>query len=205
MPLSSIVAFIAFILAIPLAIACWFSVIQSLRRARRGPGLDIQVIHDSPCDDRMVLELITEPGVRSARVERIILQRRFAARVLAQPPQGFRERHPAPPPSYDTFEPDLDQVINRRGVVDPRTIEAEKRRQHTDLVNSWADMCEAMVTWEGRLTVRRGCACRLVVPMRTDVAAMGRISVIYSYRVGLLRTMATTETVYRPRLVALHG
>lgn len=188
-------------LIIPLSIASCVHVIQALRRSAAGEPFTVTVAVSR--DDQAVLELIA--GSRSVRVERIILERDFAARVLAQPPRGFRERHPSPPPNYDAFVPDLGDLHQRHGVLDPRTIEAEKRRQHTELVNAWADMCEAAVAWEGRLTVRRGTALRLVLPMRTDVAAMGQISFIYSCRVGLIRTTATATTQYRPRLVALHG
>jgi hypothetical protein len=204
MHLSSIVIAMVFMLAVPLTIAWLFNVIQSLRRATSGEALAAQVLHDPAHENWMVLELVAGPGSRAVSVERIIVDREFAARVLAQPPRGFRERHPVPPPSYDAFEPDLTDM-RQPGVVDPRTIEAEKRRQHTDLLKSWADMCEATVTWEGRLTVRRGVPQRLLVPMRTDVAATGRITIIHSYRVGFTRTTSATTSHYRPRLVAVHG
>lgn len=203
--MPSIIAAMTLMIAIPLAVALVFHLVLALR----GPGVDSALVarfHHEPGGDGVVeLELIAAVAARRMRVERFILERPFAARVLAQPPNGFRERHPAPPPDYDVFTPHLDDDLATRGVVDPRTVEAEKRRQHTDLVRSWADMCESVVMWEGRIEVRAGRGCRVRIPLRTDVAASGRVTIIYSYRSGFLRTNGTYTAEYRPRLVAVHG
>jgi hypothetical protein len=202
--MTSIFAAMLVMIAIPLAIAALFSFYQALRRATAGDALAVSLFHADGREDQVELEFEVAPPVRAVTIERVVLDREFAARVLAQPPRGFRERHPAPPPDYAKFEPDLGHLGEGR-YISRHELEAEKRRQHTDLVNTWADMCESMMTWEGRLTVRRGRTHRVVVPMRTDVAASGRITVIYSYRNGLIRSTTTLTTDYRPRLIAVHG
>jgi hypothetical protein len=192
------------VLAIPLAIAALLSVYRALRRTAGGDALSASLYRADDRDDQIELEFMVAPQVRAVTIERVILDREFAARVLAQPPRGFRERHPAPPPDYAKFQPDLGHLGKGR-YISRHELEAEKRRQHTDLVNVWADMCESVMTWEGRLTVRRGRPHRMVLPMRTDVAASGRITVIYSHRGGLVRSTSTLTADYRPRLVAVHG
>jgi hypothetical protein len=202
--MSTILVAMTLIIAIPMAAALFFNLVIALRRAAGFDALTAQFYHLPGRDDCVELELTVAPSVKRVTVERLILERPFAARVLAQAPEGFRERHPAPPPDYHAFEPDLSEFRRRRN-TDPRALESEKRRQHTDLVNTWADMCENVVMWEGRTIIRRGDDCRVRVFLRTDVAASGHVTIIYSYRAGMLSTTGTVTAEYRPRLIALHG
>jgi hypothetical protein len=84
-------------------------------------------------------------------------------------------------------------------------IAREKRRQYEDVMEAWEDLKTNVVIWEGNFTVRRGHRRELVVPMRTDVAATGRFTFMYSYRRGLFSASSTAFADYRTRLVAVHG
>lgn len=193
-------------LAIPAVAVLLVSFLRALRKAVAGEAL---VVYFDPTnidsDDSIFLELRAGPKMKKVTVARIILDREFAGSVLAQAPEGFRNRSPEPPPEYHSFEPDLDELRGKHSHITAGMIEREKRRQYADVMEAWKDLKTSVVIWEGRLTIRRGHPERLTVPMRTDVAATGRFTFIYSYRSGLFTTNGTAFADYRPRLVAVHG
>lgn len=204
--MSSIILVMVLTLVLPLAVALLFNLFRTIQQESKGEALGVCIDCDAAAaHDYVVLEFNTGPNVKKTSVQRIILEREFAGRVLAQTPAGFRSRTPEPPPEYHSFEPDLDELHQRYKHVTSGMIAKEKRRQYDEVVEAWNDLRTSVVIWEGDLTVRRGQATRLVVPMRTDVAATGRFTFIYSYRRGLFTANATTGAEYRPRLVALHG
>jgi hypothetical protein len=62
---------------------------------------------------------------------------------------------------------------------------------------------DATRTWRGRLVVRRGTGHPLWIPMRTDIAATGSYTFLYTYRRGLVTRTETATIDYRPLLIAV--
>jgi hypothetical protein len=204
--MSSIIIVLILTLAITTAIAVVVSRIRPPKTVAGGDALCVYFDPESINGENSIdLELVVGPNTKKVTVERIVLERNFAGRVLAQTPDGFRMRAPEPPPDYYAFEPELDELRQKYKHVTAGMVEKEKRRQYADVREAWEDLKANVVIWQGRLTVRHGGSHFLSVPMRTDVAATGAFTFVYSHRTGIMRTTETAVVEYRPRLVAVHG
>lgn len=137
--------------------ALLLNALRAVRGTSRPAALSVR--HLDRDDDRLILELSVSGSAHRVRVQRISLDSRFAARVLAQPPEGFGRRLPA-----------------RSGTT---------------------------ITWVGQTHVRHGVPMTMTVPMRTDIAATGSFTFLYTYRRGIVKRTARTAVDYRPLLVAV--
>ena len=191
---------------IPAGVWLLYNFLRAVRTAVGGEALRLDFDPEAVSGDESIdLTLTVGPNVKKVTVERIILERDFAGRVLAQAPKGFRMRAPEEPPSYQSFEADLDELRQKHKYVTSLMIEREKRAQYEDVLEAWRDLKESVVIWQGRRTIRHGEVYELTIPMRTDVAASGSFTFIYSYRPGIMRASSSASVEYRPRLIALHG
>ena len=127
--MSLIIIIVVFLLTTPLAVAVLLKLARSVRTATSDDALGVYFDPESINDENCIeLELVVAPNAKKVTVERIIMERDFAGRVLAQTPNGFRMRAPEPPPDYYAFEPELDELRVKYRHVTAGMIEKEKRR-----------------------------------------------------------------------------
>jgi len=175
-------------LVLVLAVGGGYAISLILAVRLRAAGGDLLSSRWSADGDGLRVELSIDRGPRRAIVDTITMERKLAEASLVQPPNGFLAAAVAPPPSFEDFEPDLDELAGDHpgGDIPEAAVERERRRQYDEWQRLHDAAAARTITWRGRLRVRRGEPSVLHIPMRPDLARGGLITFGVRYRIGLV-------------------
>ncbi len=146
------------------------------------PTLEPRILASPP---RLQLAVSVAPTAPALRIESISLPRAAAEELGAAPPAGFRLA-PAPVLDRESFEADLEPLVEEEGDLTEERIEAYEDREFEEHRSKLEDHLRDFVSFDGRRVVRPGERAQLTIPLSRTGPVEGDVSILYSWRSGLV-------------------
>lgn len=153
------------------------------------PTLEPRILTSPP---RLELVVSVAPTAPAIRVESISLPRAAAEELGAAPPAGFRLA-PTPVLDRESFEADLEPLVEEGGELTEERVEAYEDREFEEHRCMLEDHHRNFVSFDGRRVVRPGERAQLTIPLSRTGSVEGNVSILYSWRSGLVRDSQGTD------------